>query len=429
MKHRGRHRRRRRGQALRACLAGAALALTAAATMISASQATVTGDPGPVTRLASSADLAELRLEEEAVPRGDLDRLAAAMGRPVGVKAVLAGADHTLRAADACPSGDGEALPVAPEATRAYCFGEADTRSWQPGAVTTPGHDDGRWQGRRVLLSAWFRPGEQDGGPDRRRDLARVAFVDADDADRPAYTWALLAVPVDGGRDYRPLASAVSGMVWYRDRLLVTADGRDGVALYVYDMDRIQRAGVTGAAVGRVPGGWSAAGARFVLPAVGAYRIGGGARIGGLSLDRTTSPDSLVASEAVPAGADRPTRLWRYALSRDPARAGLPSADPVGRAVPDAVYATKVTGVRGVLAHGPAWYLAREAGTPGGRGTLWRLDGGGAAAARCGTDGTHRCWSAPAGPLAPVSRDGTLWSQSGRMLFSLALPTIDRSLE
>lgn len=46
MKQRGRHRRQKRGRALRAFLAGTALALTAAATMISASQATVGDKPG-----------------------------------------------------------------------------------------------------------------------------------------------------------------------------------------------------------------------------------------------------------------------------------------------------------------------------------------------------------------------------------------------
>ena len=54
MKHRGRHRRRRRGRALRATLAGTALALTAAATLISASQATVADAPGALKPVAAS---------------------------------------------------------------------------------------------------------------------------------------------------------------------------------------------------------------------------------------------------------------------------------------------------------------------------------------------------------------------------------------
>ena len=85
MKHRGRHRRRRRGRALRAVLAGTALALTAAATMISASQATDVRDPGALKPLTRPADTEPLRLTEEPVPQQWLDRLSEEMGRPVGV--------------------------------------------------------------------------------------------------------------------------------------------------------------------------------------------------------------------------------------------------------------------------------------------------------------------------------------------------------
>src|ERR1051325_2496090 len=103
MKHRGRHRRRRRGRVLRAFLSGTALALTAAATMISASQATVTDDgPGALKPLTATADTAKLRLTENLVPQASLNRLAAGMGRPVGVSAVLEGADRTMRDAIDC---------------------------------------------------------------------------------------------------------------------------------------------------------------------------------------------------------------------------------------------------------------------------------------------------------------------------------------
>src|SRR5690606_34371294 len=71
MKHRGRHRRRRRGRALRAALAGTALALTAAATLISTSQATVADDPGALEPVTSSAATAPLRLTERSVPQED----------------------------------------------------------------------------------------------------------------------------------------------------------------------------------------------------------------------------------------------------------------------------------------------------------------------------------------------------------------------
>ncbi|EFL35710.1 secreted protein [Streptomyces viridochromogenes DSM 40736] len=437
MKHRGRHRRRRRGRALRATLAGTALALTAAATLISASQATVADAPGALKPISASEGPGRLPLTEHRVPERWLDRLASSMGRPVGVGTVLAGADRTLRGAADCSTAEKHALPVEPAATRAYCFGGADTRGWRPGAVTTSGDadDDGRWGGNRVILSGWTRGAAGGGsmdGPAPERGLAKVAFVDADNLGRPRYTWALLAVPVDGGRDYRGLVSSLSGMVWYQDKLLVTTREGDRNALYVYDMDRIQRATVDSDAVGRVRGGWAAHGYRYVLPAVGSYALPGGddvPRPAAVSLDRSTAPDSLVTSEWVSADGDRHTRLWRYALSRDPARSGLLATDSSGHADPVEAYETKTADVRGVLSYGSGWYIDRAADRPDGHGTLWRQDRDGARATECGTDETRQCWSGGSGSLSYWEATGEVWSQSGRTLFALPLASVDRALD
>ena len=424
MKHRGRHRRRRRGRALRATLAGTALALTAAATMISASQATDADDPGALKPLTASTATAPLRLTEHPVPGDALDRLSKGMGKPVGVASLLADPDGSLGGAEDCTDDDRRALPVEPAATHAYCWPGADTDGWRSGAVTTSGDadDDGRWGENRVVRSGWSRST----GTPAEDGLARVAFVDAADPDDLRYTWALLAVPVDGGRDYRGLGSTVSGMVWYQDKLLVTAGPADDSALYVYDVDRFQRVTADGTKVGRVPGGWSAAGAaKYVLPAVASYRTNGAGapRPGGISLDRSTAPDSLVAYEAMPADENGPTRLWRYDFSGEPQRAGLLDTDPVG------VYETELTGVRGVLSYGAGWYLGRMTGTPEERGTLWRQDTDGARPTRCGADETHRCWSGPAAAMSYWQETGEVWSQSGRMLFALPLVSVDRSLD
>ncbi|WP_155053700.1 hypothetical protein [Streptomyces blattellae] len=443
MMSRGRHRRRKRGRVLRAALAGTALSLTAAATIVSASQATVGEDPGALKPLASAADTDPLRLREDLVPERTLDRLAEEMGTPVGVGAVLDSADHTLRPASGCTAAERTALPVEPAATRAYCWDEADTEGWQPGAVTTSGDadDDGWWGGNRAILSGWSGSDASGASAAGAQDLARVAFVDANDLGRLSYTWALLAVPVDGGRDYRALSSQVSGMVWYQDKLLVTADGGKGTALYVYDMDRVQRATVAGAAVGRVRGGWSAHGNRWVLPAVGSYRLTGGACdtdsdagvpcLGGISLDRSSRPDSLAVSERAGEDDDRPTRLWRYSFSTDPERAGLLATDSAGRVHADEAYRTKAAGIGGVLSYQevgaarPDWYLA---GTGAGRGTLWRQNSEGAGATECGVDETRRCWSAHTLSLSYWGALGEVWSQSGRALFALPLAAVDRSL-
>lgn len=430
MKQRGRHRRRKRGQALRAFLAGTALALTAAATMISASQATVAANPGTLKPLTSKAETAPLRLKESLVPQGALDRLSSAMGRPVGVSAVLASADRPLRDALDCTAGERAALPVEPTATAAYCWDAADTRSWRAGAVTTSGDadDDGLWGANRVILSAWSRTGTAAAGG----GLARVAFVDANDLDRPTYSWVLLAVPVDDGHDFRGLVSQVSGMVWYQNKLLVTASDDDGEALYVYDMNRVQRATVDSSAVGRVRGGWSAHGAQWVLPAVGSYRLAdapGAARPDYLSLDRSTAPDSLVASEWVSGEGDTGARMWRYDFSSDPGRSGLLATDSGGYARVAEAYVTKAPGSGPVLSYDSQWYLGRAARSEGDHGTLWRQNTANPAkATRCGTDESRNCWSGESESLSYWEQTGLVWSQSGRVLFALPLASIDRSL-
>lgn len=179
----------------------------------------------------------------------------------------------------------------------------------------------------RVLLSGWTHSTRT--GPDAERGLARVAFVDADDPDRPAYRWVLLVVPVDGGRDYRGLSSRVSSMVWYQDKLLVTARRGGSAVLYVYDLDRIQRATVDRPAIGRVPGGWSADGYGYVMPAIGSYSYTAGrcSATGApcpsaLALDAGTAPASLVAAEWTSPAVSAPpgcggTRSARTRAARD----------------------------------------------------------------------------------------------------------------
>ncbi|MBL1084092.1 hypothetical protein JK359_19330 [Streptomyces actinomycinicus] len=443
MKHRGRHRRRRRGAALRAVLAGTALALTAAATLISASQAQISEDPGALKALTSAADAGRLRLQEHPVPARTLDRLSASMGTPVGVDAVLRSADRTLREAGDCSSADRASLPVAPAATRAYCWDPADTgaTAWRPASVTTSGDadDDGVWGTHRVVLAGWTHDTRT--GRAAERGLARVAFVDADDPARPAYRWALLVVPVQGGRDYRGLTSGISGMVWYGNKLLVTTTAGSADALYVYDLDRIQRTTADGPAVGRVPGGWSADGYRYVLPAVGSYRFTAGSCSasgppcpGALALDRGTAPDSMVAAEWTAPGSDRPARLWRYAFSTDPARAGLLATDAAGRTDAVEAYRTRASGIRGVLSYREpgadrtSWYVGRLPGGQDGHGGLWRQDTEGARAAHCGADASRRCWAQGAGSLSHWQGNGEVWSLSDRMLFALPLAALDRSV-
>ncbi|MEV7388346.1 MULTISPECIES: hypothetical protein [unclassified Streptomyces] len=443
MKHRGRHRRRRRGAALRAALAGTALALTAAATIVSASQATVAADPGALKPLTSTADTARLQLQEHLIPRRSLDRLASAMGGTVGVTDVLASADHSLRKAAECDSDDQDSLPVTPAAGEAYCWDPTDTLTddWRPASVTTSSEadDDGLWGANRVVLAGWTHSTST--GPAASRGLARVAVINGNGSAHPSYAWVLLTVPSADGTTYRGLTSQISGMVWYEDKLLVTTTLGSADALYVYDLNRIQRTSVMTQAIGRVPGGWSADGFRYVMPAVGSYRFTAGACSRGgapcpsaLSVDRGTAPDSLVLGEWTPADSDQHARLWRYVFDESPKRAGLLATDTFGRADAVEAYRTGASEIRGVLSYRPPgatdseWYVGHLPGAMDGHGSLWRQDMKGARAADCGSDASHRCWAAATGSLSYASDTGEVWSVTDSMLFSVPLRSIDASL-
>ncbi|MFF1676586.1 hypothetical protein ACFVYG_11210 [Streptomyces sp. NPDC058256] len=462
MKQRGRHRRRRRGQALRATLAGTALALTAAATLISTSQATGSGNPGALAPLTSSSTAGKLGLQEKLVAQGTIDTLTRRMGGNVGVAGILDNADHSMRNEGDCDDSERAALPVEPTATRAYCWDSADAkvRQWLPQSVTTSGdaYEDATWGDRRVILAGWTHEDQQAaddsraGEPTSDEGLARIAFIDATDPHALTYRYALLVVPQDGGKDFEAVRSRLGGMVWYQDKLIVTA--RNGTALLAFDLRRILETDVNSAAIGKVSGGYSADGYQYVMPAIGSYDLTGGACspvddhavpcFGSLSLDRTSSPDSLVATESsVPGGNDR-ARVWRYPYSTASDRTGLLAADSKRRVDADEAYETKASGVSGVLSHTPdgsdepEWYVAQTPSDSGRNGTLWRQTDSGAKAATCTTDQSYACWGLHTSSLSYWYETGELWTltgtvaadtASGRVLYAVPLSSVDGSLE
>jgi hypothetical protein len=454
MKYRGRHRRRRRGQALRATLAGTALALTAAATLISTSQATGSGTPGGLTPLTSAAATGKLRLHENLIARDTLDTLTKDMGGNVGVDGVLSSADRSMRDEADCAAGERAALPVEPTATRAYCWesGDARTRQWQPRSVTTSGDadDDGHWGEHRVILAGWTHHDDQDAAPTRDQGLARIAFVDATDPHALTYDWVLLVAPRDGGKDFAAVPSDLGGMVWYQDKLIVTA--AHGAGLLVFDMHRILKADVSSGAVGRVSGGYSADGYQYVLPAIGSYDASGGACggedarpvpcFGSLSLDRTSTPDSLVATErSTSDGAER-ARVWRYSYSTAAYRTGL-LADSQGYVDAVEAYETRAAGLSGALSRTPSgarkadWYVGHTPDHGTQHDTLWRQTEHGAKAATCTADRSHACWGLGAESLSYWQETDELWTLTGagadagtrRVLYAVPLSSVDGSLE
>ncbi|MEW2404224.1 hypothetical protein [Streptomyces sp. NPDC046862] len=430
---RGRHRRRRRGRALRAALTGTALGLTAAATLISTSQAAGGDDPGALRSLtSSSSEMAKLQLHENLVRETTLDKLTSNMGGNVGVHGVLQSANHTMRNKSACYDTERAALPVEPTATRAYCWdtGDATTQKWLPQSVTTSADadDDGRWGEDNVILSGWTHNDHKPGEPAADKGLARVAFIDANDPDNLKYRWVLLVAPLSGGDTFGAVRSHIGGMVWYQDKLIVTAKNGAGHnnALFVFDMHRILQADVNSSAVGKVSGGYSAHGYQYVLPAIGSYNLTGGKCdadndnavpcFGSISLDRTSTPNSLVAGEWFSSGGTEPARLWRYYFSTQLSRTGLLGSNSSDIVNADEAYETKAVGLQGVISHKPSgaskadWYVDYAPGTRGKHGTLWRQDEDGADAARCTSDQSYACWGQHTESMSYSQRTGELWT-------------------
>ena len=279
-------------------------------------------NPGKLRAVTSAGDLAKLQLQKNAVSQSTLDTLDSQMGTARSVQQVLDSANHPMRDAAQCAATESAALPVKPVAASAYCWdgGDATTQDWLPQSVTTSGDadDDGGWgpNGNKIILAGWTQ-----NGATTSTEMARVAFIDANSPSAMKYRWVLLVVPLTGGTNYKSLKSHMGGMVWYQNKLYVTSyDGdTDHNVMYVFDIDRILQATVDSPTVGKTSGGWSADGYQYVMPAIGSYSLTGGACsaasdtsrpcFGSISLDRSSTPDSLVATEwFTSSGADGPAR-------------------------------------------------------------------------------------------------------------------------
>ncbi|MGW0843693.1 hypothetical protein ACWD26_26815 [Streptomyces sp. NPDC002787] len=453
MKHRGRHRRRRRGRALRASLAGTALALTAAATLISTSQAAGGETPGALSPITSAGELRELTLRETLTDRTELHTLANDMGGAVGVDEVLRSANHTMRGEDDCFASEKDNLPVEPVASRAYCWetGDAVDEKWVPRSVTTS-------RNNQVIVSGWTHNGGTDNGGTDDEGLTRVAFVDARNPASLKYRWVLLVVPTADGQGFEGLRSRLGGMAWYEDKLIVTArgpqgHGRQDDSLYVFDLARFLRADVTDSdVIGGVGDGWSAHHYRYALPAVATYSpaAGGGcdARgsdavpcFGSLSLDRTSTRPSVVATESFRPSREEPARVWRYALDTTADRTGLlTTTGRTSDVSATEAYETKATGVQGVLSHHGEWYIGQAGMDRDAHDTLWRQDENGAKAAQCAADKadetsglrSYACWGRHTASLSYSPQTDEMWTLTDpipeRVLYAVRLSDVDGTL-
>ncbi|MEV0646497.1 hypothetical protein AB0I28_14660 [Phytomonospora sp. NPDC050363] len=363
-----------------------------------------------------------------------LDALDTALPN-VGVATVLDESDRTM--AD-CGAEENAAKPLAPVATWAMCFDteDATTPSWSPQGVTSSGDadDDGAWGARKALLTGW----NHDESSGRYND-ARVGFIDMNGKGAPRYRWVYLVDPNADGTDFTAAKTHIGGMVWYGDKLIVNAVGNGSVALRVFSMDHILRTTSEAGAMGRVADGWAAHAYGFVMPQIGYYTYTSGfCSMGGdqgvpcfstLSLDRSTSPDSLVTAEYFTDPALR-GRLIRYPMG--------PDYRPPDSAAASEAYASAVGNQQGVLSYAGRWYVAHSSEIYSGQ--LWRFTpkssstGGAVRSCSVGGASSNMCWSLHSEALTHWVSTGMVYSLTewprdyagdpgpgGRVLFGLPL--------
>lgn len=325
-------------------------------------------------------------------PSALVDALAARTKR-VTPADVVADANRDAVAAPAIPG----APPGVAIAFRWNAEDEASTR-WIPQGLTgSPDADSsGLVGGKRVILSSFY-----DSATTGAKGV-RVAFVDAS-ATPPRYRFALLVSPsgTTAAPSFVPVDVHAGGLVWY-GRWLYVADTTHG--LRVFDTASILEVATDQDAVGCDATTCRAGLYKYVIPQVGKYEI---ASIDAaceplfsfVSLDRSSSPPSLVSGEYCSASACKGPlagRVFRWPL--DPATGLLRSA----RTFPTEAFFMGQTQVQGGAARGGVFYLSSSAPAAGG-GALYRVKQGASATS---------VWIDAPEDLMVDGPGGLLWCQS-----------------
>lgn len=348
--------------------------------------------PGAATR-ASAAAAARLQLTVHPVSDATVSAMDATFTN-TSVDTVVNTVNHHLHAigSSACTSSEAATAPSTPTvaADSTYCWdeGDATTQYWSPQGMTSSGDadGDGLWGTDRVVVSGW-------GSANTSPAMGRLALINetAGSANKDGYRWVLPVIPTDGGTDFARFGSHMGGMVWWGDKLLITAS-LDGDAhhnaIYVFSTQHIYQANTDASWIGHEGSETSADGYQYFWPAIGSYSVDASCNytdhsdgrlpcFDGLSMDRSTSPYTLVANEWVSSGAtDATSRIWRYQLA--PAGDAMPiSVNSAGTAAPLDVYDTDIIGIQGTLDQTEngekVVYTADALGSPQARGLPWRV--------------------------------------------------------
>lgn len=349
------------------------------------------GTPGSAVR-ASSAAAAPLELSVHRVSDATQQTMDDTFANS-SIHNIANTVNHHLHpvSGTACTGDEQAAAPLDPTASGgAYCWdaGDAGTQSWSPQGMTSSGDadTDGVWGTDRVLLSGWASaPGTT--------AMGRIAVINDTDGspNKLGYRWVLPVIPTSGGTSFARFGSHMGGMVWWGDKLLVSAslstDSHQN-AIYVFSTKHIYRADTSASWIGHRGSQVSAHGYQYFWPAIGSYSVKANCDadvhtadrlpcFDGLSMDRSQDPFTLVANEWEKSGAVGVTsRIWRYKLA--PTSRLMPIAvNSDGHADPIDVYDTDIVGMQSTLNRTEngerVVYTADSVGSPGVHGIPWRV--------------------------------------------------------
>lgn len=186
-----------------------------------------------------------------------------------------------------------------PHLTRKIRWNDDDTESlWVPQGITgsADAYSEGQYEGRKVVLVGWYDHLEDDVNKG-----ARVSFVDVADPENPVYRHVLLVEAYrnsSGHDDIRSVGSVhAGGLVWYGNLLYVASTNH----IRVFDLRHLWRVETDHENpnhIGRgLDGKYYAYDYKYVLPQAFKYNPEPSLRCSFISLDRTTTPDSILIGE------------------------------------------------------------------------------------------------------------------------------------
>ncbi|MEV4604671.1 hypothetical protein AB0K15_45865 [Amycolatopsis sp. NPDC049253] len=312
-----------------------------------------------------------------------------------------------------CTAAEKAALPKAPVATTSFCWDtdRANSATWVPQGITTSGDadDDGMWGADKIILSGWHS-----GDALGRYDDARIMAVDYDNPAAPTNRMVYLAVPNSTGSSFTAAKAHMGGMAWYGDKIYVTAVGNTSTAIRVFSTKHIlQMTDTTSNAIGKTSGGYAAYTYKYAMMQIGYYTYAGGTCsmssdtgvpcFSSMSLDRTTSPASIVTTEYF-ADQSLHGRLYRYPTGADYLLAST------GTTPATEAFRSSVGNMQGVLSHNGKWYVSHSSATLNGQ--LWAQTTTASSSSTCGSPATTACWAVHPEALTYDWSTGLVWSQS-----------------